>query len=130
MILGTPIIYAQLTLTQILGVVIFGFAWVNQYRSAKILANLRKNFAGQVVTVEHKLPKGGLFEYISSPHLTCEVLIYLSLYMILYNNESFKYVFFWVLSNQIETSLLNHWWYKKTFKNYPKKRKAFIPLIF
>lgn len=108
----------------------FCIGWFGQFHSAKILGNLRKNSDGHIVTTEHKVPVGGLFEYLSSPHISCEVLMYLSLYMLLSFNENFKYVFLWVLSNQIESSLLSHNWYLSNFKNYPKERKVLIPFIY
>ncbi|KAI5695612.1 hypothetical protein M8J75_000838 [Diaphorina citri] len=108
---------------------VFLWAWVNQYNSARILSELRKK-RGRVVTYDHLLPTGGLFNFVSSPHLFCEALIYLSLYLILYNNNTFAYVFYWVISNQFETSLLNHWWYQSKFtRQYPASRKAFIPYL-
>lgn len=115
---------------QVIGILIFAYAWINQYKTAVILANLRKNPNGNIVTTEHKLPQGGLFKYLSSPHLTCEILIYFSLWLILLNNHTFQYVLLWVASNQVETGLLNHWWYLKRFKNYPKERKVILPFIF
>ncbi|KAJ8949665.1 hypothetical protein NQ314_008126 [Rhamnusium bicolor] len=33
-------------------------------------------------------------------------------------------------SNQIETILLSHWWYQKTFDKFPKNRKALIPFMY
>lgn len=108
---------------------LFLWAWIMQYSSARILSDLRKR-RGRVVTYDHLLPEGGLFNYVSSPHLFCEALIYFSLYLILYNNSTFAYVFYWVISNQFETSLLNHWWYQNKFsRQYPTTRKAFIPYL-
>ncbi|KAL0268146.1 UNVERIFIED_CONTAM: hypothetical protein PYX00_010200 [Menopon gallinae] len=114
---------------QIFAVILFIYAWINQYQAGKTLANLRKNRSGAVVTKEHKIPRGGLFEYVSSPHMTCEMLMYIALSFILFNNYTFKYILFWVVSNQLESSLLSHWWYLNTFKNYPKNRKAIIPFV-
>lgn len=47
--------------------------------------NVRINIvnAGKVQTQTHRLPYGGLFEYISSPHYACEIGIYLCLYCIM-----------------------------------------------
>lgn len=119
----------SLSFLEIVGIVLFAYAWINQYKTAIILANLRKDSSGNVVTVQHKIAHGGLFKYLSSPHLTCEILIYISLWLILFNNYMFQYVLLWVVSNQVETALLNHWWYLKRFKNYPKERKAVLPFV-
>ncbi|XP_075212268.1 polyprenal reductase [Lycorma delicatula] len=112
-----------------LGTFIFLWAWYHQFLSALILANLRKNKTGAVVTLKHGLPQGDLFEFVSSPHLLCEMLMYFGLWLILWGNSVWPYVFFWVLSNQMETALLSHWWYLSEFRDYPKERKAFIPYL-
>ncbi|KAK9508945.1 hypothetical protein O3M35_006375 [Rhynocoris fuscipes] len=109
---------------------IFLWAWWNQLKSATILGNLRKNKKGEVVTQEHRIPYGGLFSYVSSPHSMCEIIMYLCLSLILFENHTFHYITAWVLVNQVETSILAHRWYKNKFKEYPKNRKALIPSIF
>lgn len=116
-------------LNLVIGVVIFAWAWCHQYKSAVILANLRKDEKGSIVNYDHKLPVGGLFDRLSSPHMFCEMLMYLALNIILWGHSTWPYVFLWVFCNQCETALLSHWWYKSKFKAYPKKRKAFLPFI-
>lgn len=116
-------------LNLIFGTVVFLWAWYNQYRSGIILANLRKNEKGTVVTYDHKIPVGGLFDKLSSPHMFCEMLMYLALNIILWGHSTWPYVFLWVFCNQCETALLSHWWYKSKFKSYPKIRRAFLPFI-
>lgn len=58
-------------------------------------------FLGKVVTSAHKIPKGDWFEYISSPHITAEILMYLSITLILWRNITWRFIFGWVLSNQV-----------------------------
>ena len=120
----------DLNLRMICGTLVFLWAWYQQYRAAVILANLRKDENGTVVTYKHRLPVGGLFDRLSSPHMFCEMLMYFALNLILWGHTIWPYVFFWVLCNQCETALLNHWWYQTNFKAYPKERKAFLPFVF
>lgn len=105
-------------------------AWVYQFQSNVLLSNLRRNAEGNVVTEKHVMPNGGFFKYVSSPHMFFEIILYLSLYGILYANTSWKYVLIWVFANQIINAHLTHEWYLKAFRNYPKSRKALIPKIF
>ncbi|XP_050545370.1 polyprenol reductase [Daktulosphaira vitifoliae] len=120
---------SDINIKLIIGSSVFIWAFKEQYTTNKTLAKLRVNEKGQVVTYEHKIPTGGLFDKISCPHLFCEALMYLAIYIILWGSQIWPYVVFWVLSNQCETAMLNHWWYQSTFKLYPKKRRAFIPYI-
>ncbi|XP_049808716.1 polyprenol reductase isoform X2 [Schistocerca nitens] len=87
------------------------------------------NNQGQVVTTKHSIPYGGWFELVSSPHFLAEILMYMAISIILRAANTWHVVFLWVLSNQVESGLLSHWWYKATFPNYPKERKAVIPYV-
>ncbi|XP_049959067.1 polyprenol reductase isoform X2 [Schistocerca serialis cubense] len=121
--------FGDISFLEVIGVTTFLWACYNQYRSAIILANLRKNKNGQVVTTKHSIPYGGWFELVSSPHFLAEILMYMAISIILRAANTWHVVFLWVLSNQVESGLLSHWWYKATFPNYPKERKAVIPYV-
>lgn len=116
-------------LKHFLAAAVFLWACKSQLDCAKILANLRKNDKGKVVHTKHQIPKGGYFDLVSSPHLFFEMIMYLCLWIIVWGNTTWPAVVIWVVSNQIETSFLSHWWYKETFRNYPKQRKAIIPYL-
>ncbi|XP_023704176.1 polyprenol reductase [Cryptotermes secundus] len=119
----------EITLGNIYGSVLFLWAFCCQYKAAVLLANLRKNKKGSIVTLEHRVPHGDWFELVSSPHNMAEILMYLALTFILFGSNTWPVVFLWVLSNQVETALLTHWWYKSNFKDYPPMRKAVIPYV-
>ncbi|XP_051160734.1 polyprenol reductase-like [Leptopilina boulardi] len=108
------------------------FLWMSyqQLQTNIILANLRKDKKGIVVTKEHKIPRGGLFNYISSPLQFTEIGMYTAIQIII--NESKTYYIFcmWVVINQFISGLLSHQWHKTTFKNYPPSRKILIPYLF
>lgn len=72
-----------------------------QLESNFILARLRKNQYGDVVTKEHKIPIGGLFNYISNPLQLTEILMYLMLSGILWQASTFHYVTLFVIINQV-----------------------------
>lgn len=109
--------------------IIFLYFWYKQYESNMIFINLRKNKSGDVVTETHLIPRGGLFEYVSSPHMTCEVALYLILYVLLNENTSYIFCLGWVVTNQMSNSYLTHQWYRQHFSDYPKERKFFIPFV-
>ncbi|KAK3391974.1 hypothetical protein B0T20DRAFT_396588 [Sordaria brevicollis] len=56
----------------LVGIVMFGYASINQYRCHRHLAGLNK----------YSLPELGLFRYLVCPHYFCECLVYLSLAII------------------------------------------------
>ena len=61
------------------GVAIFLFLQYLQNDVAVRLANMRRDRHGHVRTLDHVLPYGGPFEYISSPHYSLEISIYLTM---------------------------------------------------
>jgi 3-oxo-5-alpha-steroid 4-dehydrogenase 3 / polyprenol reductase len=109
---------------------VFLYAWYHQFQSNLILANLRKNKEGRVVTEKHMMPVGGYFELVSSPHMFFEIVMYAAYFAILYQNISALYVCLWVLCNQTENAWLTHVWYKEQYKNYPIQRRAVFPRLF
>ncbi|KAF5282167.1 hypothetical protein FQR65_LT02864 [Abscondita terminalis] len=113
-----------------LAVILFFWAWLHQLKVAQILANLRKDKKGNVVTETYKLPYGDWFDYVSSPHYLAEIIMYFALAIILRGSITWLFVFVFVLVNQIEAALLSHWWYKDRFTNLPKNRKAIFPFVY
>lgn len=108
---------------------VFIYFWYKQYESNMIFINLRKDKTGKIATETHLVPRGGLFEYVSSPHMTCEVGMYLILYVLLAENTSYIFCLGWVVCNQFSNAFLTHQWYRQHFSDYPKNRKSFIPFV-
>ena len=78
----------------------------------------------------HYIPSGHLFRWVSSPHYLCEILIYLSLCLVVqWKNLYLVCATVFVICNQASASLSVHSWYRQTFKNYPKDRKAVLPYL-
>ncbi|CAK1578004.1 unnamed protein product [Parnassius mnemosyne] len=110
-------------------ILIFLLASYEQYKSNVILANLRKDKkTGAVVTEEHRVPRGRLFECVSSPHRLCEVILYIVI-AVLIPTKTIIIMCVWVLCNQVQCAFFVHVWYRKTFKYYPDNRMAIIPYL-
>ncbi|XP_023166111.2 polyprenol reductase [Drosophila hydei] len=125
-----PFTLSKISLLQTAYVLIFLFAWLQQYTSNMLLVNLRKNAkTGAVQTEEHLMPNGGWFNWISSPHMFFEVVMYYCLADLFTPIITWKLIFLWVASNQTINALLTHQWYKDNFKDYPKRRRAIIPWL-
>ncbi|CAL1684254.1 unnamed protein product [Lasius platythorax] len=125
----TSLFLYKLTTTELICALICLCSSYMQLKSNFILAGLRKNQHGDIVTKEHKIPFGGLFKYISNPLQFTEIIIYIMLSVILWEASTFHYITIWVILNQLECTIISHEWYHKTFKNYPKERKILIPYI-
>ncbi|XP_077333597.1 polyprenal reductase [Lithobates pipiens] len=115
----------------IAGLTLYIWASVHQHRCHVILANLRKDKSGKVVTMNHVMPNGDWFERVSCPHYFAELLIYVSIALLFgLGHTSWWLVVMFVLFNQSLAAILCHEFYHEKFDNFPAHRKAFIPYLF
>lgn len=122
----SPLCSFDVTSTLFTSCILYSFAFYFQFSSIRTLANLRSPNSTQ----NYAIPRSGLFEYISSPHYVCEILIYLSLSMCLgFTSYFMNACFVFVLLNQSLSALASHKWYIDNFTHYPT-RHALIPGIF
>lgn len=110
------------------GVLTFAWAYREQWRANVALAAARKS-GSRVVTYDHCMMTGGLFDLVSSPQMFTEMVMYGAWYVVLWGSSGWKYVVLFVWGNQLEIALISHRWYQAKFKNYPRNRKAIIPYI-
>ncbi|MBE0638956.1 MAG: DUF1295 domain-containing protein [Bacteroidales bacterium] len=105
------------------GVILFitGFI-INQYHD-QLLIRLRKNSGSA-----YKIPFGWLFRYISCPNFFGEIIEWGGFALLTWCLPSFSF-FLWSMVNLLPRAIDHHRWYKNTFPEYPKERKAVIPFL-
>lgn len=114
----------------ILGIAIFLWACYVHFDSHLRMASLRKDQKGNIITLNHKIPHGGMFTYVSCPHYMAELGIYCALSLVLGKpNTTWWLMMAWNWSNQVALAFLSHNWYQDNFPSYPKTRKAIIPFV-
>lgn len=111
------------------GLLLFAWAYREQWRANVAMAAVRKNSSGRVATHEHRVITGGLFELVSSPQMFTEMVLYGAWYVVLWGSSGWKYVLLFVWGNQLEIALISHRWYQDKFDDYPRNRKAIIPYL-
>ncbi|CAL9695748.1 unnamed protein product [Knipowitschia caucasica] len=122
-------LFSQVNCYHLAGCGVFVSASVLQHQSLVLLANLRTGKSGDVVTMAHKMPRGGVFELVSCPHYFAELLIYISLCTVSEGVFTWWLVSLYVFFNQALAAQLCHDLYVNKFESYPKRRKAFIPFL-
>ena len=108
----------------IIGGLIFitGFL-INQFADKKLI-NLRKGGKSG-----YFIPRGGLFNYISCPNFFGEMVEWTGFAIMAWNLPALSFAV-WTAANLIPRAIDHHKWYKNYFKDeYPKSRKAVIPLV-
>ncbi|MCC6413387.1 MAG: DUF1295 domain-containing protein [Saprospiraceae bacterium] len=76
----------------------------------------------------YKIPRGFLFEYISSPNLFGEVVEWTGFAIMAWNLPALSFAV-WTFANLVPRALNHHQWYKEQFPEYPQSRKAIFPFI-
>lgn len=128
------------------GLILFISGAFVHLRSDAILIRLRKpgetgwSLAARPGIQGYFIPKGFLFRFVSCPNLFGEMVEWTGFALMIGSfiptNSGEWFVFlsgwsfaFWTGVNLIPRALQHHAWYLKTFPDYPKERKAFLPFV-
>ncbi|KAM4607583.1 3-oxo-5-alpha-steroid 4-dehydrogenase 2b [Polymixia lowei] len=106
------------------GLVLFYLGMAINMHSDYILRNLRK--PGEVV---YKIPKGGLFEYVSGANYLGELVEWFGYAIATWSLPTLSFAIF-SLCFIGPRAYYHHRYYHDKFKDYPRLRKALIPFIF
>ena len=107
----------------IIGFSIFLVGFFINNKSDSYLISLRKDRDGGYV-----IPEEGLFRFISCPNFFGEIIEWLGFAIMTWSVAGLAF-FLWTFFNLVPRALSHHRWYKKTFPEYPEKRKAVFPFI-
>lgn len=115
--------YENITFSFVLGFVLFSLGMYINIRSDNILIALRND------KEDYAIPKGFLFNKITSPNYFGESIEWLGWALLTFNLAGLAF-FAWTVFNLLPRSISTHKWYLKKFKEYPKDRKIFLPYIY
>ena len=107
----------------IIGIVLFGSGMIINWWSDTILLRLRKGGKKG-----YFIPQGGLFRWVSCPNFTGELLQWTGFAVMTWSPAALVFAL-WTFFNLVPRALSHHKWYKDTFPDYPRERKALIPYI-
>jgi 3-oxo-5-alpha-steroid 4-dehydrogenase 1 len=74
------------------------------------------------------MPKGWLFNYISSPHYFGEIIEWAGFAVMTWSLPGLAFSVF-TFANLFPRAVSSHKWYRANFSDYPKNRKAVIPFL-
>lgn len=106
-----------------LGVMVFLAGYYLNKRSDQLLRDLRKGG-----DTGYKIPYGGGFRWVSMPNYLGEVITWSGFALAAWSLAGVSFVVF-TMANLVPRALANHKWYRETFADYPKERKAIFPGI-
>lgn len=104
-----------------IGVGIFALGAAINIRADNALIALRSDGGSG-----YKIPRGGLFERVSCPNHLGEIIQWTGFAIACWNLPALAFAI-WTAANLVPRAISHHRWYKDTFADYPRDRKALIP---
>ena len=75
---------------------------------------------------EYVVPRGGAFQYVSSPNLTGEIVEWAGFALMSWSLPGLSFAV-WTAANLIPRAVWRHRWYRRKFAGYPESRRAVFP---
>jgi 3-oxo-5-alpha-steroid 4-dehydrogenase 1 len=109
--------------TLVAGLLLFGTGMAINLHADHVLRTLRK--PGET---GYKIPRGGLYVFVSSPNYFGEILEWIGFAIAAQTLAGWAFAAFTV-ANLAPRALSNHRWYRGKFPDYPASRRALIPFL-
>jgi 3-oxo-5-alpha-steroid 4-dehydrogenase 1 len=77
----------------------------------------------------YRIPRGGLFRHVSSPHYLGEILQWTGWAILTWSLAGLAFALF-TFCNLAPRAISNHRWYRQKFADYPRNRRILVPGIF
>lgn len=107
----------------ILGLLMACTGWIINFESDSILIKLRGDGS-----TGYKIPRGGMFNQVSAANYFGEIVMWCGWALMTCTAAGIVFALFTV-ANLMPRALSHHRWYRETFPDYPKDRKALIPYL-
>jgi len=106
------------------GIALFAAGFFTHVWADRDLRRLRK--PGET---GYKIPRGGLWEYVSNPNYFGEITQWCGWALATWSLPGLGFAVF-TIANLVPRAWANRRWYLETFNDYPRERKSVIPFVF
>jgi hypothetical protein len=107
----------------LVGAAVFAAGYVINRHSDAILRDLRA--PGET---GYKIPRGGLYRWVSSPNYFGELLIWSGWALATWSLAGLSFALY-TAANLLPRAVAHHRWYREKFVDYPAERRAVIPYL-
>ncbi len=76
----------------------------------------------------YRVPRGGLFQWVSSPNYLGELLEWTGWALATWSVAGASFAVF-TAANLVPRARNHHRWYRATFADYPRERRALVPYV-
>ncbi|MEN0085740.1 MAG: methyltransferase [Leifsonia sp.] len=105
-----------------LGLLLFAGGLTLNMRSDRTLRRLRAGGGG------YRVPYGGGFRYVSSPNYLGEIVEWTGWAVATWSLAGASFALY-TIANLAPRAVANHRWYRETFPEYPRDRRALLPFV-
>jgi len=105
------------------GLAIFGVGLAVNLHADTVLIHLRA--PGET---GYKIPRGGLYRWVSSPNYLGEILEWCGWAVMTWSLAGLAFAVY-TTANLAPRALWNHAWYREKFPDYPRERRALVPFV-
>lgn len=88
----------------------------------------RRLFALRAATSGYAIPRGGLYELVSCPNYLGEIFEWIGWAIASWSLGGLAFALF-TIANLAPRALSHHAWYRRTFDDYPPRRRALVPFL-
>lgn len=110
------------------GGALFFLGYAINRQADRTLIGLRSNGSSGAAVSGYRVPHGQLFEYVSCPNYLGEILEWIGFAIATWSLAGAAFAFY-TAANVGPRALSHHRWYRQTFPDYPKDRRALIPFL-
>ncbi len=103
-----------------LSIAVLGFA--SNLKADATLRALRRESAG------YQIPRGGLYRWVSCPNYLSELVEWTGFAIAAASPFGWAFAIF-TAANLVPRAVASHHWYRATFPDYPRERRAIIPYL-
>lgn len=107
----------------LIGSAMFVSGWALNIQADNVLVRLRA--PGET---GYKVPRGGLYEFISCPNYFAEILEWCGWAVLTWSLAGASFALY-TIANLAPRAIAHHRWYKEKFADYPANRRALVPFI-
>ncbi|MFH2005554.1 MAG: 3-oxo-5-alpha-steroid 4-dehydrogenase [bacterium] len=112
----------------LIGITIYYVSFAANLHCDRILRNLRTPEEAAAGEKVYRIPRGGLFCWVSSPSYLTELTAWAGFALCIWSPGG-VFILAISLANLVPRAFATHRWYKERFPDYPPERKALIPFL-
>lgn len=105
------------------GVALFLVGLAINLHSDEVLLRLRRKSEGG-----YRIPQGGLFRLVSCPNYLGEIVEWIGWAVATWSLPGLAFSLF-TIANLAPRAVAHHRWYRRTFADYPRGRRALVPFL-